>query len=66
MEAKLFRLFDFQDFERNAALQNVIDAVHARQSVRELELDDLEWVAAAGEPNQTPPAGDQDGRRRYD
>ena len=53
MEKKLFRLFDYQKFEANTDLQQVIDTVHARYRAKELTLDDMEWVNAAGEP--TPP-----------
>ena len=55
MEKKLKTLFDLQKFSGSAQLQRVIDQVHARygitdaeDGVRELELDELEWVAAAG------------------
>ena len=50
MESKLKQLFDFQKFEGNSELQQVIDSVHARYAVRELSLDDMEFVAAAGVP----------------
>ena len=53
MEKKLFRLFDYQKFEANKDLQQIIDSTHARNRVRELTLEDMEWVNAAGEP--TPP-----------
>ena len=59
MENKLKALFDFQKFEGNADLQQVIDSVHSRYSAsgnrsgrRELSLDDMEWVNAAGQPYQ--------------
>lgn len=52
MEGKLKALFDYQKFEGNPALQQVIDSVHARLSVRELSMDEMEWVSAAGVPNQ--------------
>jgi len=48
MERKLSRLFDFQKFEGNASLQQVIDDVHSRYAIKELDLDDMEWVSAAG------------------
>ena len=51
--AKLSRLFDFQRFEGNARLQKVIDETHRRLEARELNDDELDFVAAAGE--QTPP-----------
>ena len=47
MEALLTRLFDFQDFENNSALQRVIDSVHARYATRALYMDEMEWVSAA-------------------
>ena len=53
MEKKLFLLFDYQKFEPNKDLQQMIDTVHARCQAKELTLDDMEWVSAAGEP--TPP-----------
>ena len=34
MENRLRQLFDFQKFEGNASLQQVIDDVHARYAVR--------------------------------
>ena len=53
MESKLKKLFDFQKFEDNADLRQVIASVHARYSgnVTKLSLDDLEWVNAAGDPD---------------
>lgn len=51
MEQSLKKLFDYQKFEGNSALQSVIDSVHSRYSVRELDLDKLEYVNAAGIPN---------------
>ncbi len=50
MEKTLKRLFDFQKFEGNEDLQSVIDSVHARYAVKELSLDEMEFVAAAGIP----------------
>jgi hypothetical protein len=58
MEKKLFRMFDRQKFEANKDLQQIIDTVHARYDARELTLDDMEWVNAAGEP--TPPVKAED------
>ena len=49
MENKLKALFDYQKFEGNAALQSVIDSVHARYAARELSLDEMEFVNAAGQ-----------------
>lgn len=54
MEGKLKALFDYQKFEGNPALQSVIDSVHARYAVKELSLDEMEWVAAAGNPDKKP------------
>ena len=50
MENKLKQLFGYQKFEGNKELQQVIDSVHAKYAVRELALDDLEMVNAAGIP----------------
>ena len=50
MDSKLKALFDYQKFEGNPALQSVIDSVHSRYAVKELSLDEMEWVSAAGEP----------------
>ena len=58
MEKKLFRLFDYQKFEENKDLQQIIDTAHARTRARELTLDDMEWVNAAGEP--TPPVKNEE------
>ncbi len=54
MEGKLKALFDYQKFEENSALQSVIDSVHSRYTVKELSLDEMEWVAAAGIPETKP------------
>ena len=51
-EKKLLFAFDFQRFEKNARLQKVIDETHSRLQSRELNDDELDGVAAAGE--QTP------------
>ncbi len=50
MEKRLRALFDFQRFEGNSELQDVIDDVHARYAGRELDLDEMEMVNAAGSP----------------
>jgi len=50
MEKKLQQMFDYQKFEENASLSQVIDSVHARYAVRELDLDEMNWVNAAGIP----------------
>lgn len=51
MERKLRQLFDYQRFEGNRELQQVIDSVHAKYAARELRLDEMEYVAAAGKPD---------------
>ena len=55
MEKRLQQLFDYQRFEENARLSAVINSVKARYNKRELSEDDLEWVAAAGNPDLLPP-----------
>ena len=50
MKEKLSLLFDYQRFKKNADLQAVIDAVHARYPSRTLSEDEAETVAAAGMP----------------
>lgn len=50
MEKKLFRLFDYQKFEVNSALRQIIDSTHARCQAKALNLDDMEWINAAGQP----------------
>ena len=56
MEKKLRSLFDYQKFENNADLRGVIDDVHSRYpqygGLRELKLEDMEQIAAAGVPYQ--------------
>jgi len=58
MENKLKALFDYQKFEGNAALQSVINSVHSRYAVKELSMEEMEWVSAAGEP--TAPVENED------
>lgn len=50
MERKLEKMFDYQKFAGNRELQQVIDSVHAKYAMRELSLDDLSMVNAAGIP----------------
>ena len=59
VEKKLKALLDFQRYENNADLRRVIDSVHARYAVggsrsgiRELSLDEMSMLAAAGTPDQ--------------
>ena len=63
MERKLSKLFDFQNYERNTSLQSVIDSVHKRYAIRELDEEDLFYVAAAGVPevqqNKRSPEGEK-------
>ena len=54
MENKLKKLFDYQDFEGNNELQAVIDSVHQRYQVREVSLEDMDLVWAAGVPDPDP------------
>ena len=50
METTLRRLFDYQKFEGSRTLQQVIDNVHTRYAARELDLNEMMFVAAAGAP----------------
>ena len=50
MDNKLKQLFGYQRFAENKDLQQVIDSVHAKYATRELALDDMEMVNAAGMP----------------
>ena len=52
MESKLKARCEYQKFEGNAALQQGIDSGHARYASRELNLEEMEWVNAAGTPHQ--------------
>ena len=52
MENKLKAMFDFQKFDGNADLQSIINSTHSRYSVKELSLDEMEWVNAAGVPER--------------
>lgn len=49
MEERLRRLFDYQKFEGNEKLQEVIDGVKSRVEMVPLSDDDLDNVAAAGD-----------------
>ena len=60
MERTLKGLFDFQKFENNSALRSVIDSTHSRYGTRELSLDSLEQVFAAGTPLPRDPKKDSD------
>lgn len=52
MEKRLEQMFGFQWFAVNADLQRVIHSVHARYANRELNLEDMSLVAAAGSPEK--------------
>ena len=60
MDKLLKSLFDYQRFEQQPELQKVIDSVHARYSMRELNLDELEYVAAAGPLEYSPDKKNQE------
>ncbi len=51
MENRLRQLFDFQRFQGNTALQSIIDATHERVG-EVLDDSDLEFLNAAGDPNE--------------
>ena len=48
----LHLLFDFQRFDGNRDLQQVIDSVHARFAQKALSLDDMDMITAAGIPEE--------------
>ena len=50
MEKKLRQLFDFQKFAAEPNLQSVIDDVHSRYAARELNMDEMDMIFAAGVP----------------
>ena len=54
LERTLKRLFDYQKFEKNADLERLVDSVHSRYAIRELSIDDVDMVFAAGVPGQPP------------
>lgn len=49
-EKLLTNLFDFQRFERNPELQSMIAEVEQKYSVTEMSDDELDLLAAAGDP----------------
>ncbi len=51
-ENKLRQAFELQRFAPNARLQAVIDRTHAHLAARELSDDELDFVAAAGQPQK--------------
>ena len=50
MEEKLRRLFDFQRFIADEDLREVIDSVETRFTKNILSDEELDYVAAAGDP----------------
>ncbi len=52
MESLLSRLFEYQKFEGNAALAAVVNEVQARFGLRELQAGEMEYVSAAGVPEE--------------
>ena len=63
MESALRRLFDFQDFENNVELRQIIDSVHQRYTTCELSEDDLFLVNAAGTPDMNRRKPDPENRQ---
>ncbi len=59
-EKRLYQAFDLQRFSPSARLQAVIDASHARTAARELSDDELDFVAAAGEPEAPTKSEEKD------
>ncbi len=54
MKRTLTRLFDFQRYEENRDLQQVIDETHARYATRELSMEDLSLANAAADLTVDP------------
>ena len=50
MEKSLKQLFDYQKFAGNQDLRDVIDSVHSRYQTRELSMDEMDMIFAAGVP----------------
>lgn len=48
MERTLKQLFDYQKFDNNPELERLVDTVHSRYANRELSIDDVDQVFAAG------------------
>ena len=60
-EKLLTNLFDFQRFERNPELQSMIAEVEQKYSVTEMSDDELDLLAAAGDPfSREPKKEDKD------
>ena len=49
MESALRNVFEYQRFERNMGLQQIINDVHTRYRMRKLDLEEVEMVSAAGQ-----------------
>lgn len=65
MEKKLSRMFDFQKYEKNSELADLIADVDSRYPVaQELSDDELSFVAAAG--NKFNSAQDKKKRKKID
>lgn len=67
MEELLRRLFDYQKFARDPALQRVIDETAAQYEARALSDEDVSGLFAAGDPDSQvpdPSEGEPLGRRR--
>lgn len=60
MDNRLKQLFGYQHLAENRELQQVIDSVYAKYAMRELSLDEMEMVAAAGIPDPQPKQKDED------
>ena len=54
MESRLYKLFDYQRYEKDPELQEIIDDVLHRYRISggtRLSDEELEYAAAAGDPN---------------
>ncbi len=60
MDRKLKSLFDYQKFQRNTKLEQLIADIESRYS-RELGDDEISGVSAAGEGFQKTPKDGEDG-----
>ena len=56
IEKTLTSLFDFQRFEQILELQRMIDEVEQKYGVTEMTDDELDLLAAAGDPFSQGPA----------
>ncbi len=60
MEKKLRQLFDYQKFGQNHTLQMIIDTVHSCYDLKELSMEDMTIVSAAGTPAIHPDENKKD------